>query len=709
MIKRILFLIFILLFITSLIAFGAMKSDKAVDKKMAQRLEQMEKADYADGEVSTPYIISSDPKILFPATGDTAGYTYQDYQHNDCQRRQIAYSPVGPIVHTTWMNLVEEGGNRYMDYNSWDPFGGWLIAGGMHVTPAVPRGGYGGLDLLPDDREVLCYHRWEPVPGLWATTISLEQVTPGLGELNAFDIPDSVAGSSAPGTWPVMAISKQLRGDTAFMHITHAERQTAGSVDKGSGYVRCFEKPGNIDTLVCQSPGWSSALKIPKNTKLAPNKVPYRVTTARLGVIDVATSPVSENVALTWLQNYESNQTQNELMYVESTNNGDDWMSAGYMTPIKLTSYEGTDIRAYDDLAIVYDYENGLHIMWTTFPSTNSNDVSLWHWNPSTGIRKASAATASTSVDPGVWNLIIAKFTLGVWPDSDYLYITYTKFKDGDISAAEYANGDLCVRGSTNGGLTWGPEVNMTNTNTNGCTAGNCLSEHWSSMAEIVNDSLHILYIEDKDAGGVAQTEGDYTNNAVRYLRYARPSIPAAASIAYTPASMNAPFLWATNGGNTSDTMTFDNTGTSTLYVTLSGPSWLTINPNTFSIAEAGAAQEVYLTFNGASFNDTLIIDSMMVASNNGVNGLVYSDTDMVGIHFVVTDEFYRVEYDTCDYSPITQVSNMGNLGSQDFDSVGMFYKGNNYLFEFSPVFVTGDLDGLGPVGFTWIHQDHND
>ena len=49
MIKRILFLTFILLFITSLIAFGAMKSDKAVDKKMAQRLEQMEKADYADG------------------------------------------------------------------------------------------------------------------------------------------------------------------------------------------------------------------------------------------------------------------------------------------------------------------------------------------------------------------------------------------------------------------------------------------------------------------------------------------------------------------------------------------------------------------------------------------------------------------------------------------------------------------------------------
>jgi hypothetical protein len=37
-----------------------------------------------------------------------------------------------------------------------------------------------------------------------------------------------------------------------------------------------------------------------------------------------------------------------------------------------------------------------------------------------------------------------------------------------------------------------------------------------------------------------------------------------------------------------------------------------------------------------------------------------------------------------------------------------MNYNGYNYLFEFTPVFVTDDIEGEGPVGFTWLHDHHD-
>jgi len=162
MVKRVLVLTLSLLLIASLSAFGAKKSSKPVDEKMAQRLERIENANYADEIIVSSYLTTPDPKILFlHLPQNAAGNTYYDYQHNDNQRRQIAKGSDG-TRHFTWMNMVgpEMTNNRYMDYNSCCP---WLAAGGMHVTPAISRGGYGGLDLLPDDREVLCYHRWEPV------------------------------------------------------------------------------------------------------------------------------------------------------------------------------------------------------------------------------------------------------------------------------------------------------------------------------------------------------------------------------------------------------------------------------------------------------------------------------------------------------------------------------------------------------------------
>ncbi len=628
MAKSVLVFVLSLFLLSSFNVYGAKKPVNY--EKMAQRLEKIEKARYPDESIVSRYLLTPKPRVLLPATGDTVGYTYYDYQAN---RRQIANGTDG-IIHFTWMNLVgpDMSYNRYIDYNAWN-FQDWLAPGGMHVTPDSGRGGYTGLDLLPDDREVLGYHRNYPITpagAFWGTTLSID-IYPGSGDFNSFDIPDSCAGFIEKGLWTTVACSKMTNGDTSYIHVTHTQ-QVTGDANRDLGYIRCFEKPSNWDTLVCVSPGWGSPLLIPKDTKLVPNKVPYRFTICRLGGTVVATSPVSQKVAVVWLQTTATSATQNEVKYLESTNNGNDWITAGDMgTPVQVTDYEadGYINRAYPDIAAVYDYNDNLHIIWTTFKSDYVNDVTLWHWNSALpGIRKVTSLNAG-AIESGSYNLCIAKPTIGVeYMEGDsaynYLYVVYTRFWYSDISAGGYANGDLRLMASSNGGLTWrGPQeslasLNLTNTNSNGCTPGNCESEHWASIAERVDIFLYIQYIYDRDAGGIPMNEGTFTNNPVRYLKYPRPLIPAIPKMGY-------PYIFMTstlNNSSNTDSIVISNDGSATLYVQLSGPSWITsIPPSNFSIAEAGSPQIVHLTCNGAGFQDTILIDSLKIVSNNGYVG----------------------------------------------------------------------------------------
>ncbi len=404
----------------------------------------------------------------------------------------------------------------------------------------------------------------------------------------------------------------------------------------------------------------------------------------------------------------------NELMYVESTNDGSNWIAnPASFVPVKLTNYQsmsGGSKYAYDDIAAVYDYNGNLSIMWTTTPGNNALDVTLWHWDATNGVRKAAAASAS-DVAPGAWNRLIAKFTLGVEylsadPAYDYLYFNYTKFSDNDIAADDYGNGDIYFKASSNGGKTWGPETNLTNSNTNGCAPPACSSEHWSSIAERVDSFQYVSYVLDHDAGGVPQSEGTFTLDEFALQKYPRGLVASVPSVVYSPSSFASPVEWAKNHTSAWDTLKFDNVGTAALEVKLSGPSWVTLSTDNFIIAEAGPTQTVNLTFNGGPFADTFLTGQIQILSNNKVvgGGSYFNDTEYVNINFAVTDTFYFTEFDTCKRGTKLVVSNVGNMGAQS-DSAGMFYNGKNYLFDASPVMVTNQIPGYGNKGFSWIHS----
>jgi hypothetical protein len=61
-------------------------------KKSADVKNPEEKLKPADESIISRYVTIPETKLLLPFSKDTVGFTYYDYQHNNSQRRQIAYT-----------------------------------------------------------------------------------------------------------------------------------------------------------------------------------------------------------------------------------------------------------------------------------------------------------------------------------------------------------------------------------------------------------------------------------------------------------------------------------------------------------------------------------------------------------------------------------------------------------------------------------------
>jgi len=725
MAKRVLVLALVLLLIASLSAFGA---KKPVEKKMLQSLDldlQKQKMKPVDESIIYPYLTTPTPefKFYFPMTDDTVGWTYYDYQDNSGAHRRIAKDYLGNL-HFTWMNMVgpDLSENRYIDYNARYADGNWLNPGaGVHVTKPAGRGGYCGLDILPDSREVLAFH---DMTGLGGVVLAIEKVTPGLGLFNLYDMPfDSIALHAKPEFlhWPQVGTAKGYKGDTVFIHIT------AFGTDNEAGYIRCFQDPNGptgSQNMICQSPG-KAAVTFPPNVS-QPGKIPYFFpddsTTVYIAA-PVATSPTgSGHVAIAW---FDQTTINGEMFYLESTTHGNDWMAGNNLTPIQITSW-GPDWGDYYgsnvEIAPVYDYNNDLHIFFTAAATGSSGeDITLFHWSRSTDSTHKVTSRLVTA-NCGNYSNGISKPTAGVeYMGGDaaynYLYVVYSGYRDDDVSLAEYANADIYMKVSGTGGRNWGPEENLTNTKTNGCAAGDCESEAWSTVAERVDSFMYVHYVYDLDASSAIQTvpQGAFTLNPIRYLKDPRRLVLEAAGNDFNPRIMNSPIRRATNGGTKNDTLTFANTGTATLYVKIDAPTatYVTAAPAQFSILQLSAPQIVNLTFSGAGLSNTILYDSFSVATNDGLlgGGEFYVDTQWVKFTFLVTnDSFYAEEFDTIDTGPggikmvISSAGKMGN--GNDGAGVNGTYNGKDFMFDGSPALVTS-YPGYN-LGATQVyeHQD---
>ncbi len=425
--------------------------------------------------------------LITDSPGELVGETQYDYQTNGSSGNRLVIDNLGG-KHFAWMKGIDYvGGLRSVYFNYSDASGNWPLPEGGQPVSQENGAGYTQISITSDDRAAVTYH--ESARNF--VTYAEDQVS-GFGIFGYFDPPDMFGLRCY---WPYIALDRN--DNIHIISVENAalgEQQTLGytmSEDGGASWSRFRQ----VDTLMVISP-------------------------------NVVASPVSDKVAIVYThpRDYTS-QWYNDIYYIESED-GLTWDFAN--GKVNVTDYGSPDsLFAYTDLAAIYDHNDNLNIIWSAQWLTDEGiyyRTFLLHYSTGSGVITEILQTPSEWVDNcsfGVWNRPVTKMSLAAHPNA--IFAVYTKFDTTDCSLGGFANGDIYATSSVDGGATWGwnewPDTNLTNSPSPNCAAGNCDSDHWSSAADKVDDFLHIIYINDKDAGGVPQDEGAVTDNPVLYLK----------------------------------------------------------------------------------------------------------------------------------------------------------------------------------------------
>jgi hypothetical protein len=615
--------------------------------------------------------------------------TYYDYQRNGSMGRMISVGLAGHrhmICHETRGRYDGVNDPRWVTYNCKDPLDNWLnpnfgvkIDGGTNINAGFPN-----IGTLHDDRAVVIYHKLGSAQP-WSTTLAVQDS----GQIcssyftNKYDLPDSLGGAN-DGIWPYMGIVYDDSVDTDYIHVVMTEGLTTGGNQK-LGYVRChLIASGN---LLCETPtgqpGVTSPITVVPGSMLVPNKrvayfgegIPNNYPNTISAV--VATSPVSQKIAIVFTNKRESGTKQynNDVYYFESTNNGTSWFPqyGGTWPPShangmlhNITNYATThNERAYTDVSACYDYNDSLHIVWNTtwydsIAGLISDDGNLYHWSQAAGISLIAPGYWDGAV-AGSWCQNVCKMSIsaldpiyhpGGSPDSIYLFCIWTQFNgdnmpDFDNSLAGYTNGEIYASVSNDGGLTWTPGFNLTGTHTPNCTMGNCLSEHWSSLAENMYDGdLHIEYVCDREAGAAIKNEGGWTDNPMMYLHIAQLPADRHCGISYPsldPPSFDTPPIKVPPSG--SKTITLKIKGMYNLggdyQVTSNNPSKVSIDLNPSGHLDPGDSVIVEGTIHctGEEFIQATIT---VIGCKNTVD----ADTFKFPLYAVCSNDYYECRRD---------------------------------------------------------------
>jgi hypothetical protein len=495
---------------------------------------------------------------IFPEWGSVIehsqiGDTWYDFQQNGSMGRMISVTGDG-YRHISWMytncDYSAGGCPRYVKGNCEAPasINNWPTAqnvdGGTNINA-----GYSNQTHLSDGTGLVIYHRTAGSP-IWYSAIAVDDEVCGGYWTRHYDIPDGLpeaASSYKYIEWPKCEVKHNDLTGRDYIHVVGTEANTAGGVPVMVGYERCWIKDstGLADPMYCQCYRDGAT----QTYRMLPGIAGGGINYAFVSHFDsscsitpvVVVSPVSERIAIAFLKPADpagSCDYFDDVCYIESMENCDDWIAGSPWPPpeYNITHYGlSNGERGWEDLSACYDYQDSLHIIWSAckFDSTETalypGQVKLKHWSKKSGISTVAIQNQEAAYTiSGAHCAFIAKMSISaVDPvylptgDSSFLWTLWTQFDSSDLEAnGENGNGDLYVNSSTNGGSTWGYRCNLTNTQTPGCTPGNCLSEHWSSLAQnLWNGDLHIEYICDQDAGGAIQDYSQWMSNPVMYLR----------------------------------------------------------------------------------------------------------------------------------------------------------------------------------------------
>ncbi len=458
------------------------------------------------------------PGTILDSPGRVVGTTYYDMQANGSTGNRIVLDSNGR-PHFCWISSTNSSlAPRNIRY-------GYIAGDDSLRTVTLPghdQDGFPGIDVYngsinPSVRDyaVIGYHNSSVLDDRFAFDSGIGQ---GIFSIDSLTFP---VGSDS-SLWPQFSIdiNDDIQAVAIQSNVQPGELMNHIYTRKNFGQSN-WSAPVTFDQTYCPSPV-------------------------------ITSSPVSAKSAIVWthpiFQDY--NQYDNDVVYAQSLD-GTNWDFSGGRVNITQYPYSAqcdTTLRAYTDVDAIYDHNDNLHIIWNaayvTRDTANSMVVlyhtALFHWSQQNGIDLIyDHPVREWPCDMGAWNLAISKMSIGV-DDSNFLFVVFTRFDPSDYAFYDTTNGDVspcggdnsmpCGNGeiymsySVNGGDNWTTPVNLTNSPSPNCTSGNCDSDNWPGLAERVDQNLHILYIDDKDAGALPLSEGDATANPVIYLEIPNPT-----------------------------------------------------------------------------------------------------------------------------------------------------------------------------------------
>jgi len=451
------------------------------------------------------------------------GDTWYDYQTNGSVGKMIAIDQSGGI-HITWMDGYDQNmaaGERHQQYNYRDPESlEWNEEEGIQIDNG-DRGGYGCMALTTEDvaRPIPIYHT---VIGGNVTSMIAIDFMAGVGAFDEFPLPRY---PEQEVIWPQGVMSPEGR-----IHVV-ANRRDAGMISYSQGEL---DGEMNVDF-----PDWAT-----------------EVQETHLNTFRIACSPNSERVAITWMRSRVANmdihdpadwegflaiQINNDLM-LAWTDDGENW---NFDDPLNITdnippdprqvgnaSY-GDTLRAYSNHDIIFDANDNIHVVFDArllkvqaIPEDRppidglSLDYSyLFHWSEEANEITPVADGWFTQIIyddegnglfrpvPGAWRSNVCNPSLGYDKNGD-LYCVYNYYPYEDYNRAEtHCNGDVAVTVSDDNGATWYLPTMIVETNSLRAELGECECESYPTLAEVVDEFLHISYEVDTEPGTSIQND----------------------------------------------------------------------------------------------------------------------------------------------------------------------------------------------------------
>jgi hypothetical protein len=694
-----------------------------------------------------------------------ANTTY-DFQHNDAVPHMIATNGGGGVVHFayTWWFYVPDSltqVERFVNFNTYDPSTGAFLFGPDGITIGdgegnvrMARTGFPTLDIDDQDRAVVALHARasDQQPSGDFSSWAIRQQSP---KLSLF-IQDQLYQSR--GTVP------NADDDIIWPHVT--VDQIAGASDVYHVVAHTYAVNDDIvywRYKVTDVPQWQGPIVLDSTVSLSYN---------------VAADRTSDKVALITIDGDTTIANPSglrQVTYRESPDNGSSWIDGtglGNSYEVMITSYnDPAGPQSWLEGVGDYDNDGNLHVIWIQQRNPGmwpgSGQCSLKHWDKSSGTTSTiSTAFYDNKGMTGGRQLNIANLGIGFGNGSttcngqsnlDYPYVTYVQFggpslaEQNDKSAAVYGtgfmNGEIYLAVSNDSGSHWCRPVNLTNTPSPGCDPffhDSCQSENWPSIARTVDDTIHIMYIADRDAGDCVFGQGRWTINPVMYYRIpggtdVQPVCPAIEpALTVTLSNANGPeceYHAQPGGASVNETLALGNTGNGTMignvgvvYINPPSGSWLTISGAGAYTIPVGAPDLTYpVTMNPAG---------LITGIYQGVISITHNDPAQpnpfqIPVDFFVLSNFACPEYVVLHTAWLElEVSNIGRvaIGPNRSRPRGMYWppyalsgsgptvdSGFNSIFDGSliigrpPVDITVPPDGiLDTVVYRYVYGTGN-